>query len=371
MRDLWHAAGRAAGDPAKRRVALVGILLSAPTLLVGALVSNVLAGQGLGEDGLAGLRAPLAYVLGPLERAHAADADGALAGYAVLQLLLLAWLWSFYAGALQRLAAVELTQGRREETDGAYAFAARHWRGMLGAKVALAAGVLVPLALAYALAHVGRLDGWLGGVLLAVAVVAAVVLVLLAVFVFVSWLVGGLLTTPVIAAEDSDSFDALSRAIGYAGGGLPRFTLWRAVFLFGVLLGSAWRALRLVLVLAIAYAVLRAGAGAEAVDKVERILQAGGALAADDPAGAQRLGITWGHHVAALVTAFTLFLLFAGWLADLVARLCCARMGLYLALRGAIDKLPRTHLASAPVAPPFQDAAAAGFDEVARVGQDR
>ena len=361
MRELWHAAGRSAGDPAKRRVALLGLLLSAPTLLLGAALSNLLAGQGL-----AGLGRPLAYVLAPLERAYLADDDLALLGYLALQLLLLAWLWSFYGTALHRLAAVELTQGRREETDGAYAFAARHWRGVLGAKVALFAGMLAPLGLAIALGHLARLDGWLGGVFLALVVVVTAVLAMVAVFVFLAWLVGGLLTTPVIASEDSDSFDALSRAIGYAGAGLPRLVLWRVAFLGGALLGVAWRGVRLGLVLALAYAALRLGAGDEAVARVTRILQAGGA-----PAGAERLDLGWADHLAAVAAGLTLFFLVAGWLADAIARIACARTGLYLALRGAIDRLPREHLASAPVAPAFEDAAAAGFEEVARVGADR
>lgn len=361
MRELWDAAGRAAGDPAKRRVALLGLLLSAPTLLVGALVSNLLGGHGVD-----GITRPLAYVLAPLDRAYAADDDLALLGYLALQLLLLAWQWSFYGGALHRLAAVDLTQGRREETDAAYAFAARHWKGVLGAKVALAAGLLAPLGLAWGIGHLARLDGWPGGVLLAVAVVVTAVLAGVAVFVFLAWLAGGLLTTPVIAAEDSDSFDALSRAIGYAGAGLPRMTIWRLAFLGGVLIGVGWRALRLVLVIGLGYAVLRAGAGADAVDRLHRILASAGA-----PEGAERLGLGWADHLAAIAAGLTLFFLVAGWLADAISRLACARMGLYLALRSAVDRLPRTHLASAPTAPPFQDAAAAGFEEVARVGQDR
>lgn len=357
MRELWHAAGRSAADAAKRRVAFLGLLLSAPTLLVGAVVSSLLAGHAF-----AGIDRPLGYVLAPLTRAHQADADLALLGYVALQALLLALLWSFYGTALHRLAAVDLTQGRRETTDGAYDFAARHWRGVLGAKVALFAGMLAPLALAFAFDHLARLDGWLGAVLLTAGIVVTVVLASVAVFVFIAWLVGGMLTTPVIATEDSDSFDALSRAIGYAGASLPRLTLWRLAFLGGALLGSAWRAVRLVVLLVVTYTVLRLGAGEEAIDRIHRILQAAGT-----PTGAERLELGWADQLAAAVAGLTLFFLVGRWLADLIARIACARTGLYLALRGVIDKLPRTHLASAPVAPPFQDAAAAGFEEVARV----
>ncbi len=358
MRELWHAAGRAAGDPAKRRVALVGILISAPTLAVGALLSHLVSGEGV-----SGIGRPLQFVLAPLCRAYEEGADIALLGYVTLQGLLLALVWSFYGGALQRLAAVDLTQGRREEAPAAYAFAARHWRGILGAKVALLAGAVLPLGVAILFAHLARLDGWLGGVFLALSIVVAVVLGFLGVFVLLAWVVGGLLTTSVIACEDSDSFDALSRSFGYVGAGPPRFTLWRLALFGGVLIGSLWRGLRVLLVLGIALACLRAGAGAEAVTHVERILKALGT-----PAGAERLALSWADYLAACVAGLTLFGLTATWLADLIARLGCARMALYLAMREAVDRMPRTHLASAPEAPAFQDAEAAGFEEVSRVG---
>ncbi|MDA1194255.1 MAG: hypothetical protein O2894_03650 [Planctomycetota bacterium] len=357
MREIWHAAGRAAGDAAKRRVALVGVLMSAPMLLVGAVLSQLSSGHGF-----AGIERPLAYMLAPLRRAYEGDADVALLGYLTLQGVLLAIVWSFYGGALHRLAAVDLTQGRREETDGAYAFAARHWRGVLGAKIALLVGAVLPLALAIALASLGRIDGWFGGALLAVAIVAATVLAVVAVFLLLAWVVGGLLTTPTIACEDSGAFDALARSFGYAGSGLPRLTLWRLAFLGGVLIGTTWRALRALLVLAVAYACVRLGAGEEVFDRIGRILAASGR-----PPDAERLGLAWTDYLAAGAAAACGFALLLTWAADLISRVACARTGLYLALRAAVDRVPARHLAEPPVAPAFADAEAAGFEEVARV----
>ncbi len=361
MADLWHAAGRSAGDRQKRRVALLGVLWSAPTLLAGAAISRLLSDPA---TALEGLGKPLGYVIAPLKAAYTQDHDVALIGYLALQGLLLTLVWGVFGGALHRLAAVDLTQRRREETPAAFAFARRHWRGFVGAKSALFLGTMLPLAVAAALATLGRFDGALGSILLGLASVAVVVLVFLAVFLGSCWFVAGFLTTPTIACEDSDAFDALSRTFGYAGAGLPRLTLWRLALFGGVLIGALWRALRVVLVVGLSLAVLRLGAGAEALERVRAVLGAMGT-----PADADRLGITAGDPIAALIFGLVLFGLVATWLADVIARIACARMAVYLGLRGRIDAVPRDGLQSAPEAPPFQDAEAAGFEEVARVGE--
>ncbi len=363
MRDLWHAAGRAAGDRQKRRTALVGVLWSAPTLLLGALLSRVLADPATALDGIT---KPLAYVLGPLKDAYTADHDVALLGQVALHGLLLSLVWGVFGGALHRLAAVELTQGRREETPAAHAFARRHWRGFVGAKAALFLGTMLPFALAAALAALGRIDGAFGSLLLGIASVCVVVLVFLGVFLGSCWLVAGFLTTPTIATEDSDAFDALSRTFGYAGAGLPRLTWWRLAFFGGVLLGALWRGLRVVVVVGLSLAILRFGAGAGALERVRAVLGAMG-----EPADGARLGVTWGDHVAAFLFALVLFGLVATWLADVIARVACARTAVYLALRERIDRVPRERLRTAPEAPAFHDAEAAGFEEIARIGESQ
>ena len=357
MGELWHAAGRAAGDPSKRRAALLGILCSAPALVLGAILSHLLSG-----DGLTGLARPLAFILAPLDAAYVAADDVGLLGYVALQGLLLALVWGIFGGALHRLTAVDLTQARRETPAGAYAFARRHWRGFVGAKAALFLGTCLPLAVAALLATPARLGGTLGGLLLAVAVVATVFLALLAVLMLSGWAVAGFLTTPAIACEDSDALDALSRAFGYAGKGLPRLTAWRLVFLGGVAIGATWRAARWLVVFGLGYAALRLGAGEAALDRVTRLLGSMG-----DPLGAERLDLTWGDRVAAVAVALVVFGAVAHWAADVIARSACARTAVYLALREAVDGVPRTHLASPPDAPPHQDATEAGFEQVLRL----
>ena len=62
--------------------------------------------------------------------------------------------------------------------------------------------------------------------------------------------------------------------------------------------------------------------------------------------------------------------LVAMWLADLVCRVVCARTGVYLLLRRAIDGAPVDSLRTGPQQRGPEDAAAAGFIEVNRVGDD-
>jgi hypothetical protein len=171
--------------------------------------------------------------------------------------------------------------------------------------------------------------------------------------------VAGFLASPTIACEDSDAFDALSRVYGYAAAGLPRLVGVRLLFLGGAVLGSAWRALRTVGVLLLGSLALQAGAG---TDRFDRVLAAARDLGA--PGGRAAAGDLAAAAVAALVAGG----LVAFWLADLVCRVLCGRVGAYLALRQSIDGVPADRLRTAPSAPGRLDAEQAGFVEVARIG---
>ena len=360
--DLWHAAGRAARETRKRRLATLGVLWSAPLLLVGSFVSHLLSAGPRGA--LDGIARPLPYVLAPLKRAYENDADVALLGYLAWQGVLLCLLWGWFGGLLHRMAAAELTQSQREDMRAIKAFGRRHWRAFVGARLALFVGTVVPLALAVLLATGGRIDGWLGGLLLTVAALAAVVLCFASVLVGSSCAVAGFLTAPTVAVEDSDAFDALSRTFGYAGAGLPRLLAVRLTFFSGVLLGSLWRLILTIATILAVLACLRLGAGHAAMDRLAAILGARG-----QPDDAARLGITFGDYLFAGVVSLLLFLLLVRWLADLVTRVICARCATYLVLRREIDLVPIDVLSTAPAVSPFRTAEEAGLVEVGRVDE--
>ena len=357
MHALWQAAGRTARQSALRRTAQWGLLLSPPVLLVGAVVWSLLAGRGLD-----GLGRPLAYIVGPAADAYAESCDACLVGYLVFQWALLTLLWGLFGGAIYRAAAVRMTQGRNESPDESRAFARDHWRGFVGARLALLLGAVVPLLLAIGLSTVGRIDGPLGGVLLALGIIAVVLLAVLSVLVASACLVGGFLTGPTIACEDSDAFDALSRTFGYAAAGLPRLVAVRVRFLAGVVLGSGWRLVLAAAIAALTIACVRIGAGEEAMTRIRALF---GALGV--PGDADRLGLTTGDTIAALALGLVLFVLLLRWAADFVSRVHCAQVGAYLTLRNAIDAVPLDTLRTRPSAPTFRTAEEAGFVEVDRI----
>lgn len=337
-----------------------GVLWSAPVLVLGAFVTHAVT-RGL-PPALEALRRPFELVVAPLRDAWLADADLAVLGYLGWQLLLLVLLWGYFGGVLYRLAAVDLARGTKEDPGAALAFARRHWRGLVGARLAIWLAFLLPIAAAVLLAMAGRLPGVLGGVLLALAVLLVAGLVLVAVVVGTVGAAAGFLTGPTVASEDSDAFDAVSRTFTYAAAGLPRLVGWRLLFLGGVLIGAGWRLLRTVLVLGIGWACLGLGAGEAAVTRASAVLGAMGT-----PADAERLGLGALDYAVALVIALVFAGLVAMWLADLVSRIVCARTAVYLLLRRAIDGTSVDALRTRPAQRGPADAASAGFVEVSRI----
>ncbi len=356
LADLWHRTGRAARDDRKRLLSTYGVLLTPVALVLASVVYRLLSGEALA---LGDLRRPLAYVGRPLHDAWMADQDLSLLLFLVLALLALAAVWGYFGGAVSRMAAVHIAAGRREPPSEALAFARRQYACFSGERAVLALGVLGPLALAVLAASAARLPGWFGTILTVPGLVAAVALALLAVVAGSLSLVAGFVATPTI--EDSDAFDAVSRVFGYAGAGLPRLVRIRALFLAGVLLGVLWRGLRTAVALVVAALVVHAGAGCA---RFERWTDALGALGT----GGDLPPIT--DLLPGLVMAALAGGLLALWLADAVTRVLCARVGAFLALRQAIDRVPADGLRTAPVARGRVGAEEAGFVEVARIVPD-
>jgi hypothetical protein len=358
LREIWHRAGRAARDDRKRLLALYGVVLTLPALAVGSCLFRLVAGTG---PAFAALARPAAYVLDPLRDAWLADDDLLMLLYLLVQGLLLAALWGHVGGAVTRMAAVHVATGRKEKAGAALAFAAGHWRAFAGARAALWGGFLAPIALAVLAAASGRLPGLAGELLLPAGLLVAAALALAAVVVGTVGATAGFLAAPTVACEDSDAFDAVSRVFGYAGAGLPRLLGVRLLFLGGVALGAGWRLTRTLGALVLLALVVRAGVGAEKAESLRGVLAAVGRGRAL-PDGTGTLDV-----VAASALALVAGGLLALWVADLVARVLCARVGAYLALRQAIDGVPADSLRTAPAATPPLDAESAGFVEVSRI----
>lgn len=355
LADLWHRTGRAARDDRKRLLSLYAVLATVPALLLGSLLARLLTGAPVA---FGAMRRPAAYVADPLVSAWMHDDDLAVLLWLLVQSLALAVPWGLLGGAVARMAAVDLATGRREPPPQALAFARRHALGFVGSKAALAAAVLVPLALASLVTMLGRWSGPAGTALFTVGVVVAGALVVAAVLAGSVAAAAGFVAGPTIACEDSDAFDAVSRVFGYAAAGLPRLLAVRLAFLGGALLGASWRLLRTAAALVLLALALEAGAGRDRADAL---------FAALADLGRGRTA-PWGDLVPALAFAAVGATLVALWLADFASRVVCGRVGAYLWLRQAVDRLPTDRLRTAPAGPTFSDAESAGFVEVSRIG---
>ena len=339
--EVWHATRRAARENAKRLTALQGVLFSIPVLLFASFVTNAIT-RGL-EPATRLLMRPFDSVTAPLVGAYEADADVALLGYLLWTGLLLHMLWSFFAMALYRQAAVDLTEAGREDVRETNRFARRHGRSLLLARLCLWAAVLLPLLVTVGVGFASRLPGVFGVAGGVLATACAVGFGLLAAVVLSVDLAAGFLPGPVLACEASDAFDAVGRTFTYARAELPRLLFLRVLFLLGVVLGSGWRLLRTLLAVGLGYACLRFGLGAETMDRIGAIWKAFGV-----PGDADRLGIGWGDYVLAMATALGTGTLALLWLADLVSRALTARVSVYLLLRREIENLPFHRLRAVP-----------------------
>ncbi|MGE0190924.1 MAG: hypothetical protein AB7T63_02680 [Planctomycetota bacterium] len=359
--DLWHAAGREGRDVRKRVVAALGLVVGVAAAMVVAVGARLLAGQALGD--LPWLR-PVELVLGPLRDAWLEDRDLALGLQLLAHAAVLLLVAARFGGELHRLAVVDLTGSHRESGVDARRFARAHVGAFYGARMAYVVGVVAPVVAIGTLALAGRLPGVLGGAGLAFAVAVGGALAVVAALVLLGGAFGGFLTGPLVAAEGADAFDAVTRAYGYTIDGLPALVLRRAWFFLGVLLGSALRAVRGLIGLLLGHAALSVGAP-DSWARARAILAAGGT-----PPDAERLGLGFGDHLVgavalAVVAGYVLYVL-----ADFVARLVCARAAVYLLTRRDRDHVPVHVLRAAPRVREATRPEEAGFEEVARLGED-
>lgn len=132
--------------------------------------------------------------------------------------LILLVLWSVLGGALTRMSAVQATQSRTPNVVEAVRYATSRFGAFLMAPLipVILAGVLAGLLVlagfvAFGIPYVNQATALVGGLLFIIAILLGLGLAL----VKLSLALGFGLYYPAIALEDSDAFDAISRATGY------------------------------------------------------------------------------------------------------------------------------------------------------------
>lgn len=129
-------------------------------------------------------------------------------------------IWSFFGGAIARIAAVEVARDERIETQKALHFAHEKYWSFFWAPVVCAAGYLFFALCNVMGGGVGQIIDWISlGTLGDLVVAVLLPLALLSGFIMTLILIGTLfglpLFAPAIAVEGTDSFDAISRGFSY------------------------------------------------------------------------------------------------------------------------------------------------------------
>ncbi len=334
-RMLWRATGRAANDGRKRLLAVLGVLLTGPVWWAGAFASRLIA-NGWG-DATTGITRPFEYVLTPLKRAYYADHDIGMFGYLMWLWVLTVLLWGYFGGAINRMAATDIARpdGDREDASDVRAFASKHWRTFVGARLAPWFGVAALLGVIVLLSFAGRLPGGWGQTGKIIAVLASIPLASLAVVLASLHTLTGFLQAPTIACEDADLFDALSRPNVYAGAGRSRLVGTRVRYAWGAFAGILWQLARMVGALLLAWACIRVGAGTDGWDRAMAVIKAWGV-----PPDAERLGITMWDYVVAGTVMLGITALVVFFVGSVIVRVICGRTASYLSLRHAVDGTP-------------------------------
>jgi hypothetical protein len=230
--------------------------------------------------------------------------------------------WSFFGAAISRMAAMKFTRDERVELRDAVAFA----RGKQGScLMAYFLPILGIAALAVPIAVLGLLmrvnfGVILGGVFWLFVVTFSFMMVLLAIGLIFGWpLMWG-----AIATENTDAFDAVSRAFAYTFQRPMRFL---GYILFVTFVGTlGWMVLWGVSegMIGIGAWAASVGAGRERMQQIELIAQDATPSGLDLWVGSKLIGF-WNHLIRTLATSFAYAFFFT------------SMTGIYIVLRRDVD----------------------------------
>jgi len=259
-------------------------------------------------------------------------------GFALINTILSLAIWAVAGGAVTRMAAVRFAREESVPLEKALCFSLRKWPSTVTSPL-IPFGVLVFIAIV-----VGALMGLPGmipyvgevcmGIFLGLALLMGMVLALI--FIGGAFSVG--LQWPTIAAEGSDSFDAISRSISYISSRPWKYLFFTA---FSVIYGCA----TFILVKFLTFLTLRitheavssftmaVGEGVE--DKLLRMWDVPTMASPwPVPSGAETFGV---EDAAAYLFAFWVWVVLGVMMAFLVSFFFCSQTVIYFLLRKSVD----------------------------------
>jgi hypothetical protein len=136
--------------------------------------------------------------------------------YVVLIVLVLGLMiiWSVFAGAITRLAALEFARGEKTGLKDSLSFVMKKFWSYFWSPLTPVLGVLFFIACNVAGGLVGKIE-YAGEIAVAVGFPLAILSGFLIVFLGIVGIIGFILMFPAISSEGSDAFDAISRAYSY------------------------------------------------------------------------------------------------------------------------------------------------------------
>ena len=256
--------------------------------------------------------------------------------FALVNTVLMLGIWALVGGAVTRMAAVRVAREESVPMKQALCFAARKWPSTVTSPL-IPFGVLVFLALLVGVftglpLMVPYLGEWVVGILLFLPLVMGVVLALI--FVGGAFSVG--LQWPTIAAEGSDSFDAISRSISYISS-----RPWKYLFstVFSIIYGCA----TFILVKFVAFLTLRItheavgtftwGQG-DVTDKISRLWEVPTLSTPWPQPGFEQF---WSEKTAMYLFVFWAWVVLAVMMAFLVSFFFCSQTVIYFLMRRSVD----------------------------------
>jgi hypothetical protein len=138
--------------------------------------------------------------------------------------IVLLFIWSFFGGAIARLAALDFARDERPQVGQGIAFGLGKFGSFFWSPIVPLIFVAVLLLCNVLLGVVGRIPG-AGPIILGLLYVLAALSAFLVVLLLIGTCFGALFMWPTIAMEGTDSFDAISRAFNYLYA-RPWKTIW-------------------------------------------------------------------------------------------------------------------------------------------------
>ncbi len=209
-RDIFKGF-RIALDPRKITLAVAGIFLSGFWLFVFVYVllcsyeQRFIMGT---QDGL------LTTTLASFRNALASEP--ALRPLFALTITLTFWaIWAYFAGAISRIAAVEIARDESIETKEALKFAASKYRSLVCSPIAVLIAIVFFGACNAIFGLLGRIPLGIGQLLVSVPLILALFSGFLMALLLVGLVCAWPLMIPTVCVEGTDSFDAISRSLSY------------------------------------------------------------------------------------------------------------------------------------------------------------